>query len=200
MDPKVEKNLADALEQLEQKVEPLQALSGLSETLKGIKGGLHAASVSLQDAAKPFPESLSALTRVSGLLADVSALIKNSDPAVIAEELEGVRKGLKSVDESIRNAFSDQKVQMDKSLDEIRSKIADLSKAVSEMPIQVDKSIDDLSKLLSGISDSVNTQAHASSQLLMEQIGRAKALAGTSISVSFCMGAVIIYLLLTASS
>ena len=171
MDPKVQKNLSDAIEELEEKLKPLQELSSLSDNLTKVGGDLSASAKTLEQSGKPFPEALEALKRASDSLSEVSILLKNADPKIVAERLSGMDSSLKSLNSDVHKAIEDQSSETrEYFFGEITAK-----------------------------TDVVSQEIKGLAELMLSETRRARIFSMISGAVSFIVGAVIIGLLLANS-
>ena len=108
MDPKVQKELADAIEELEAKLEPLRGLEALSANLEAMEGDLAAAVKTLTLAGQPFPNALTALSRASDRLADAATILKNADASGIARKLGQIESSLRTMSSGVMKAVEEQ--------------------------------------------------------------------------------------------
>ena len=200
MDPKVQKNLTDALEELEEKLKPLQNLDALSENLTKAGGDLSATAKALEQSGKPFPEALAALKRASDLLSEASTLIKNADPKVVAEGLGKVDSSLKSLNTELRNAIEDQRKNTVQALDEAAGKIGVISKDVDSISQKLADIKEHLSREIAENRNAISKENEALSESVNSTLRRTRIFAIASLASSLILGTAIIVILLTASS
>lgn len=193
MDPKVQKNLTDAIEELEEKLKPLQGLDALSDNLTKVGGDLSATAKALEQSGKPFPEALAAFKRASDLLSEVSTLIKNADPKVVAESLSQVDSSLKSLSTELRHAIEGQGKSTDKTLDDVSVKIRSIADDVSSGNQRLEQFSGDTSEK----ADAISQEIKALSESVTAEIRRSKTFSFLSGVVSLVVGAAIIGLLIT---
>lgn len=196
MDPKVQKNLTDTLEELEEKLKPLQSLNSLSDNLTRVGGDLSATAKALEQSGKPFPEALSAFKRASDLLSEASTLIKNSDPKVVAEGLGQVDASLKSLSTELRRAIEDQGNSTKANLDAATGKVDSIAEGVSSVNQRLEEIKQHVVGDISESTDTISGEIKALSSQMTSDIRRAKQFAMASGLISLILGASIVTLLI----
>jgi len=199
VDPKLQKNITDALDDLEDKLKPLQGLSSLSGNLEKVGGDLSAAARILEQSGKPLPDALSAFKRASDLLVEASTLIKNADPKVVADNLGQVDSSLKSMSTELRRVVEDRTDSVARAIDGAAGKIDAIAEDVSSFG----QRLEDVKAQLSGDaaihSDAISKSIGEFSVSITHEVRRAKTFALISCLVSFILCATIIGLLVTGS-
>ena len=133
MDPKVQKELADAIEELEAKLEPLRSLESLSANLGAIEGDLSAAVKALRLAGEPFPNALTALTRASDRLADAATILKDADASGIARNLGQIESSLRSMSSGVVKAVEEQGAGAKRGIETVAEKIDTVGNGIEAM-------------------------------------------------------------------
>lgn len=195
MDPKVQKNLADALEELEENLKPLQGLDTLNDNLSKVGDDLSATAKALEHSVKPFPEALEALKRASNLLSETATLLSNADPKVVADGLSKVDTSLKSLNSDLHKAIADQKQETDATLEVAIMYTKAIKETFPEISEQIGMVQEQLSGDLSANTEKVSKEVNILFKSLTSEIRRTKILSILSITVSLIVGGAIIWLL-----
>ncbi|MCC5982592.1 MAG: hypothetical protein JJU26_12845 [Oceanicaulis sp.] len=189
MDPKVEKDLVEALEDLETKISNLQEVSALTGTLKALETDVTAGLKFLGEAAKPFPDSLKALSRASDLLAEVSALIKHSDPEVISDRLDKLSKSSDKINEQIEK----ESLLMNQAQQDTITRISSLIQSASD---RIGSINEEIARRLSELDERQDKMAVMSESLLSYQ-KQTKVYSILAAGSSLVIGLVIVVILFT---
>lgn len=177
MDPKVQKELADAIEELEAKLEPLRSLESLSANLGAIEGDLSAAVKALRLAGEPFPNALTALTRASDRLADAATILKDADASGIARNLGQIESSLRSMSSGVVKAVEEQGAGAKRGIETVAEKIDTVGNGIEAMDDRLEGFNNGLKKEISTGAEVIIKHTSDLSEALWREVRKIRRLA-----------------------
>ena len=177
MDPKVQKELADAIEELEAKLEPLRSLESLSANLGAIEGDLSAAVKALRLAGQPFPSALTALTRASDRLADAATILKDADASGIARNLGQIESSLRSMSSGVVKAVEEQGAGAKRGIETVAEKIDTVGNGIEAMDDRLEGFNNGLKKEISTGAEVIIKHTSDLSEALSREVRKVRRLA-----------------------